>query len=139
MDPPALAAPPKAASPNGARLRRRPALPIKTHVSRRKIFLVKKSNDSSVDPKNYFGTERAPPQRSPMPMRSADGLLAILNYPGEVGAEATLHPQPPGSPRITNPRDRWWPGILCNPTVRVSVRSLPFPPSGRVCYTEEAC
>ena len=77
-----LAAAPKAASLNGARRWRRPALPIKTHVLRRKIFLVKKSNDSFVDPKNYFGTERAPPRRSPMPMLAADGLLGILNYPG---------------------------------------------------------
>lgn len=64
-DPPALAAAPKAAPLNSARRRRRPALPMKTHASRWKIFLVKKSNDSFVDPKNYFGTERVPPPAQP--------------------------------------------------------------------------
>jgi len=50
-----------------------PGSSLKSHEPRGRIFLVKKSNDSFGDPKNYFGTERAPPRRSPKPMLAADG------------------------------------------------------------------
>lgn len=92
-DPPVLAT----ASPNGADSVRLFFL-LRPVRRERKIFLAKKSNDSFVDLKSYFGIERAPCRCSPEPMLAGNVLLGILNHHGLVGAEGTSQPQPPVSP-----------------------------------------
>lgn len=56
------------AQPPAPRAARRPFSSFETHAPSRKVFLAEKSNESSVDPKNYFGRGR---RRSPRPSPAA--------------------------------------------------------------------
>lgn len=100
--------------------------PFKTQAPSRKIFSAKKSNDSSVDLKNYFGRGG---RLSPMPA-TRRALRASIPMGGCRG-DVALPPSPP----VTAPNSQGG----CAITAHISAPSLPFPPPGWVCYTEEAC
>lgn len=126
-------------SSRGSIAERRPAQTaagssFKTHAPRRKIFLVKKSNDSFVDPKNYFGTERAPPRRSPMPVLAAHGLLGILKLPRVGGCRRDIAPPSlPDPPGLRTPETAGGQGCCAIPLYTFQFGPYPFrPPAGFV-------
>lgn len=129
QDPPRLRRPrlhrPRLRRPRLRRCRRHPAFSFQPSALR--YFWSRNQMTHFVDPKNYFGP-------GCVRLLGCSGLPVL---PGrlQVGAQGMLRPQ---LQIQLDPKAWRLPGMLCNPTVHVSARSLPFPPSGRVCCAEEA-